>query len=193
YFSHATEEAARLLFDLGLWQAALSIWQEGIGGGQAGPLAVRRDQVEWREGHLVAGALQPLSFADLAQRAHQRGLITGVTVHTFNRWAWATAEFDVDGTQVAGAIDALSVKWGNGAGPRKRAQMTDAGYAFQPRQSVSYPPVQRNNASVVYYAPLATMVELSVNTGSGEVQILSHKSWMECGNMIVPELVDRKS
>ena len=189
YFSHATEEAARLLFDLGLWQAALGIWQEGIGGGQAGPLAIRRDQAEWRDGHLVAGALQPLSFADLARRAHQRGLITGVTVHTFNRWAWATAEFDVDGTPVAGAIDALSVKWGNGAGAAKKARMSDGGYAFQPRQSVSYPPVQRNNASVVYYAPLATMVELSVNTGSGEVQILSHKSWMECGNMIVPDLV----
>ncbi|WP_205961701.1 xanthine dehydrogenase family protein molybdopterin-binding subunit [Pararhodobacter oceanensis] len=189
YFSHATEEAARLLFDLGLWQAALSIWQEGIGGGQAGPLAVRRDQAEWREGYLAAGSLQPLSFVDLARRAHERGLITGVTVHTFNRWAWATAEFDVEGTPVTGSIDALSVKWGNGAGPAKRRLMTDAGYAFQPRQSVSYPPVQRNNASVVYYAPVATLVELSVNTGSGEVQILSHKSWMECGNMIVPELV----
>lgn len=189
YFSHATQEAARLLFDLGLWQAALSIWQEGIGGGQAGPLAIRRDQAEWRGGSLVAGGLQPLSFGDLARRAHERGLITGVTVHTFNRWAWARAEFDVDGTPVSGAIDALSVKWGDGAEAAKKARMTDAGYAFQPRLKVDYPPVQRNNASVVYYAPVATMVELSVNSGSGEVQILSHKSWMECGNMIVPELV----
>ncbi len=189
YFSHATTEAARLLFELGLWQAALSFWQEGIGGGQAGPLAVRRDEAEWRDGHLVAGALQPLPFADLARRAHERGLITGVTVHTFNRWAWATAEFEVDGTPVSGAIDALSVKWGEGADAAKKARMSDGGYAFQPRRQVEYPPVQRNNASVVYYAPVATMVELSVNTGSGEVQILSHKSWMECGNMIVPELV----
>ncbi|WP_099828013.1 xanthine dehydrogenase family protein molybdopterin-binding subunit [Oceaniglobus indicus] len=189
YFSHATGEAARLLFDLGLWQAAQSIWHEGIGGGQAAPLAVRRDQAEWRDGHLVAGGLQPLSFGDLARRAHAQGLITGVTVHTFNRWAWASAEFDVDGTPVSGAIDALSVKWGEGADAAKRARMRDAGFAFQPRTRVDYPPVQRNNASVVYYAPQATMVELSVNTGSGEVQILSHKSWMECGNMIVPELV----
>ncbi|MCF3595068.1 molybdopterin-dependent oxidoreductase [Rhodobacteraceae bacterium LMO-12] len=189
YFSHATSEAARLLFDLGLWQAALSIWQEGIGGGQAGPLAIRRDQAEWRDGHLVASGLQPLSFADLAKRVHEKGLITGVTIHTFNRWAWATGEFDVDGIAVTGAIDALSVKWGDGATAAKKARMSDAGYAFQPRTKVTYPPVQRNNASVVYYAPVATIVELSVNTGSGEVQILSHKSWMECGNMIVPELV----
>lgn len=189
YFSHATNEAARMLFDLGLWGAALSIWEEGIGGGQAGPLAIRRDQAEWREGHLVASGLQPLTFVELAQRAHDRGFITGVTVHTFNRWAWATAEFDVDGTPVKGAIDALSVKWGHGATAEKQRRMTDDGYAFLPRLQVNYPPVQRNNASVVYYAPVATLVELSVNTGSGEVQILSHKSWMECGNLIVPELV----
>ncbi|WP_226781669.1 xanthine dehydrogenase family protein molybdopterin-binding subunit [Oceaniglobus trochenteri] len=189
YFSHATNEAARLLFDLGLWQAALGIWQDGIGGGQAAPLAIRRDQAEWRDGHLVASGLQPLSFAELARRAHDRGLITGVTVHTFNRWAWATGEFEVDGERVSGAIDALSVKWGEGASTAKKARMRDGGYAFQPRKKVNYPPVQRNNASVVYYAPLATIVELSVNPGSGEVQILSHKSWMECGNMIVPELV----
>lgn len=189
YFSHATSEAARLLFELGLWQAALSIWQEGIGGGAAGPLALRCEQAEWRNGALVANALPPLGFAELARRAHERGLITGVTVHTFNRWAWAKARFEVDGVPVTGAIDALSVKWGEGADRATRARMRDGGYAFQPRQSVTYPPVQRNNASVVYYAPVATIVELSVNSGSGEVQILSHKSWMECGNQIVPELV----
>ncbi len=189
YFSHATTEAARLLFELGLWRAALSFWQEGIGGGQAAPLALRRDQAEWRDGHLVASALQPLPFADLARRAHERGFVTGVTVHTFNRWAWANAEFAVDDTRISAAIDALSVKWGEGADAEKKARMNDGGYAFQPRKKVKYPPIQRNNASVVYYAPVATMVELSVNTGSGEVQILSHKSWMECGNMIVPELV----
>jgi CO/xanthine dehydrogenase Mo-binding subunit len=50
YFSHATREAARLLFDLGLWDAAVSIWSEGIGGGHARPLTVRREQAEWRGG-----------------------------------------------------------------------------------------------------------------------------------------------
>jgi CO/xanthine dehydrogenase Mo-binding subunit len=115
--------------------------------------------------------------------------VTGVAVHTFNRWAWATAEFEVDGRPLKGAIDALSVRWGDGAPAAKTARMTDAGSAFQPRRSVIYPPVQRNNASVVYYAPAAALVEVAVNTGNGEVRILSHKSWLECGRMIVPELV----
>ncbi|MFX0546573.1 xanthine dehydrogenase family protein molybdopterin-binding subunit [Roseovarius sp. S1116L3] len=189
YFTHATTEAARLLFELGLWKAALSFWQEGIGGGQAGPLYVRREEAEWRGGHLVAGGLDPLPLEDLSRRAHERGFITGVTVHTFNRWAWARAEFEVDGTRLTAPIDALSVRWGDGAGPEKRAQMQDGGYAFQPRLSVNYPPVQRNNAAVTYYAPCATLVELSVNTGSGEVKVLNHRSWLECGRQIVPELV----
>ena len=67
--------------------------------------------------------------------------------------------------------------------------MQDAGYAFQPRLRVEYPPVQRNNAAVTYYAPCATLVEVSVNTGSGEVKVLNHHSWLECGRQIVPELV----
>ncbi|MFL9824093.1 xanthine dehydrogenase family protein molybdopterin-binding subunit [Rhodoplanes sp. SY1] len=189
YLSHATREAARLVFELGLWEAALSLWSEGIGGGQAAPLVVRRDEAEWRDGLLVAGALAPLSLERLAARAHARGLVTGVTVHTFNRWAWTEAAFEVDGRRFTAPIDALSVKWGDGATPDRRALMTDGDYAFQPRRTVAYPPVQRNNAGVVYYAPIATLVELSVNSGSGEVRLLSHKSWMECGTQIVPELV----
>ncbi|KZY41316.1 aldehyde oxidase [Roseovarius sp. HI0049] len=189
YFTHATTEAARLLFELGLWKAALSFWQEGIGGGQAGPLHVRREEAEWRDGHLVAGGLNPLPLEDLARRAHERGYITGVTVHTFNRWAWARAEFEVEGTRFEAPIDALSVRWGEGAGEDKRSAMTEGGYAFQPRRRVDYPPVQRNNAAVTYYAPSATLVELSVNPGSGEVRVLNHRSWLECGRQIVPELV----
>jgi CO/xanthine dehydrogenase Mo-binding subunit len=33
------------------------------------------------------------------------------------------------------------------------------------------------------------MVELSVSPGTGKVNILSHKTWLECGTQIVPELV----
>ncbi|MDK4800414.1 molybdopterin-dependent oxidoreductase, partial [Serratia nevei] len=43
YFSHSTREAARLIFDHGLWPAAMALWQAGIGGGQAAPLVVRRE------------------------------------------------------------------------------------------------------------------------------------------------------
>jgi CO/xanthine dehydrogenase Mo-binding subunit len=49
--------------------------------------------------------------------------------------------------------------------------------------------VQRNNAMVTYYSALGTLVELAVSESSGEVELLSHHSIMECGNQIAPQLV----
>src|SRR5690606_16263648 len=46
-----------------------------------------------------------------------------------------------------------------------------------------------NNAAVTYYSAVGTLVALSVDTGTGKVQILNHHSFLECGNLIVPELV----
>lgn len=188
YFTHATQQAAKLLLRLGLWEAALSIWG-GPDGGQLLPVPVSFEDVEWREGRLVAGSLEPLCLERLAQRAHDRGLITGVCVHTFNRRSWAEADFVVDGRPLTMPIDALSVKWGTGADHARKAAMTDGGYAFQPRTRISYPPVKRAAAGAIYYAPCATVVELAVSTGTGDVKLLSHKTWLECGTQIVPELV----
>ena len=36
---------------------------------------------------------------------------------------------------------------------------------------------------------MATIVEVKVNKGSGEVSVLNHHSWVECGRVLVPELV----
>ena len=48
YFTHSTHEAARVVFTQGLWPAAMSIWSAGIGGGQAAPLVVRREDARAR-------------------------------------------------------------------------------------------------------------------------------------------------
>ncbi|OSP53903.1 xanthine dehydrogenase family protein molybdopterin-binding subunit [Pseudoruegeria sp. SK021] len=189
YFTHATQQAAQLLLRLALWPSAVAIWGGGSAGGQSLPEPLRFEDAEWRDGRLVARSMEPLSLERLAKRAHADGRIIGVCIHTFNRWAWAEADFEVDGQSFRAPIDALSVKWGTGATAVRKAQMTDGGYAFQPRKQVDYPPVQRNNAGTVYYAPCATLVELGVATGSGKVTILSHKTWLECGTQIVPELV----
>lgn len=189
YFRHATQQAAQLLLKLSLWPAAKSIWSSKADGGQLLPSATTEDMLEWRNGMLVAEGLEPLSFAHLAAHAHEHGLITGVCVHAFNRWAWAKADFTVEGVKFQSFIDALSVKYGQAAGDAQKAAMKHGGYAFVPRDKVYYPPVQRNNAGTVYYAPCATMVELAISTGTGKVKILSHKTWLECGTQIVPELV----
>ena len=189
YFSHATREAARVLFNHGLWPAALEIWRQGPYGGLANPYVVRREDAHWVNGELTANGMQPLPFAVLARRAHERGLVTGATVHAFNRWSWAECEFSIDGVSERLPLDGLAVKYGDGAPQAKKAQMTSAGFHLLDRRNVNYPPVQLNNAAVTYYSPVATLVELKVNKGSHEVQVLNHHSWVECGRVLVPELV----
>ncbi|MFC5395027.1 xanthine dehydrogenase family protein molybdopterin-binding subunit [Bosea vestrisii] len=190
YLGHATREAARALVELTIWPAARSLWSRGIGGGQMAPEAVRREDLRVVNGRITAAAMQPLPFAEVAAEAHRLGLVTGITVHSFNRWQWAEAEFELPGTgRRRFAIDALSVKYGDGAPSERKALMTQGGWHFVERAAVSYPPAQRNNAGVTYYAPMATLAEIVIDTGSGEVSLLSHHSILECGNQIVPELV----
>ena len=67
--------------------------------------------------------------------------------------------------------------------------MTLDGWHFVDRNAAFYPPVQRNNAGVTYYAPMATLAEVVVDTATGDVSLLSHHSIMDCGTHVVPELV----
>lgn len=189
YFSHATREAARVLFNHGLWPAALALWSQGPFGGQANPLVVRRENAVWVNGELTGNGLSPIPFAELAKKAHEMGLVTGVSVHGFNRWSWAEADFVIDGVRERLPLDALAVKYGDGAPSVKKAQMNSAGFHLLDRQNAAYPATQLNNAMVTYYSPVATIVEVQVNKGSGEVHVLNHHSWVECGRVLVPELV----
>ncbi|MBW4976571.1 hypothetical protein KZZ08_23505, partial [Roseovarius mucosus] len=86
------------------------------------------------DGQVLGGGLPPLSLEEVAAEAHRLGLPVGVTLHTFNRWQWAEAEFDLPGTgRTRLPIDALSVRYGAGAPPERRALMADAGWHFVPR------------------------------------------------------------
>ena len=98
YFTHSTREAARIVFMHGLWPAAMAIWIQGIGGGQATSLVVRVEDARWVDGKLTAGGLQALPYEQIVKKAHDLGLVTGAVVHVFNRWQWSEADFDVNGT-----------------------------------------------------------------------------------------------
>ncbi|MFM9433011.1 CO/xanthine dehydrogenase Mo-binding subunit [Janthinobacterium sp. CG_23.3] len=176
YFTHSTREAARAVFMYGLWPAALAIWSQGIGGGQAAPLVLRVEDARWVDGKLSAGGLQALPLEQLAAKAHALGLVTGAVVHVFNRWQWTEAEFDVGGAVVRLPVDGLSLRYGGA-------------YRVLDRKRVFMPPVQRNNAGVTYYSAVGTLVELAVHEASGKVDLLSHHSIMECGSMLSPQLV----
>lgn len=189
YFcGHATKEAARLLFSEGLWAAARAIWSEGFGGGQLSPLSVRMEEARWVDGKLSAGGLSPLTLQQLAAKAHDMGLATGAIVHTFNRWQWAEADFPLAAGAQRLPLDGLALRYGDGSatGPGRD---TANGYRMIERSRVYYPPAQRNNAGVVYYATMATLAEVAVDTATGKVDLLDHHSILECGHQIVPELV----
>lgn len=192
YLGHATRTAARFLADHALWPAARSLWSRGGGGGAlASYNELTRDTLRLTEGKVLGGGLPALSLAEVAAEAHRLGLPVGVTLHTFNRWQWAEAEFDLPGTtgRTRLPVDALALRYGGGASPERQALMSTAGWHFLPRAAAYYPPTQRNNVGTTYYSPMATIAEVAVDTGSGEVQILSHHSILECGRQIVPELV----
>jgi len=178
FFGHATRETARVVFEHGLWPAAMDIWSRGIGGGQAASYVVRREDARWVEGRLTANGMQPLPLDALAARAHEKGYVTAAVGHTFNRWQWAQADFAVGGQTVRRPLDGLAVRHGKGPG-----------YDIIRRANVFYPPAQRNNAGVTYYSANAALVELAVHLSSGKVELLSHHSIMECGNQVVPQLV----
>lgn len=110
YFSHATREAARVLFNHGLWPAALALWRSGPFGGQANPYVVRRENAVWVDGQLTGNGLAPIPFTELAKKAHEMGLVTGVSVHGFNRWSWAEADFVIDGVRERLPLDAMAVE-----------------------------------------------------------------------------------
>ncbi|NIE64769.1 molybdopterin cofactor-binding domain-containing protein [Burkholderia sp. Ax-1719] len=197
YFTHSTREAARAVFRFGLWPAAMAIWGQGIGGGQAAPLVVRIEDARWVDGKLTAAGLEPLPLEQIAKQAHAMGLATGAAVHVFNRWQWTEAEFDIGATIERMPIDALSLRYGKGDGSTATTatvapttlSVTANGYRVLDRKRVFIPPMSRNNAAVTYYSAVGTLVELAVHEATGKVELLTHHSIMECGNQISPQLV----
>jgi hypothetical protein len=75
------------------------------------------------------------------------GLVVAAMVHGYNRWAWAHASFDLPDGRYTGAIDALAVKYGDGASAARTALMTTGGYHRLDRVSVTFPPYSNASAS----------------------------------------------
>ena len=115
--------------------------------------------------------------------------MTGAVVHGFNRWQWTEADFDLPGGSARLPVDGLSLRYGDGAGKPSRVTMTPNGYQLLSRRAVFFPPTRNNNAMVGYNTAVATLAEIAVDATNGKVALLSHHTILECGNMLVPELV----
>jgi CO/xanthine dehydrogenase Mo-binding subunit len=195
YQSHVTRIAADIIYRHGLWPAAVSIWNELYFNSPMGATNLNDShQGRWVDGKLNAMGFPPLAMDILAKRAHDLGLVVGVMCHGFNRWAWAEADFEIFGATERIAIDALALQYGEGnhyhGSATRHAKMSSKGYHLIDRSAISYPKAELNNAMVTYYAPCATLVEVAVNEGNGEVSLLSTHTWLEAGKVIVKELVE---
>ena len=189
YYGHSTRQAAQVLRRFGLWPAALAIWTQGADAAKA--RLARYEDATFADGKVSAGGLEPLPLDQVAAKAHAMGLVTGVAVHTFNRnrGGWAEAEFDIPGVGPTRlSVDGLSVQYGDGAAIDRKALMTSGGFHFIARSSVSYPGV-RDVLGLTHQSTVATLVELAVNPTAGNVEVLSHHTFLECGSQVVPQLV----
>lgn len=190
FIGFGTRQAARALLEFGLWPAARELWRAGVAGGQIASGAVTFADVRAVPGGIGAGGLEPLPFARVAAKAHEMGLVTGVALHAFSRWEWAQAEFDIPGIgRRRLPIDALAVRYGDGASGALKARMQTGGYDFLERTALFIPPVQRLNAGVTTYTPAACLVELSVTPSTGAVEILRHHTLLDPGSVVVGPLV----
>lgn len=183
--TEAAAEAANIIWRFGLLPAAKAIWSAGTK--DADP---RVEDIRFVDGKLTAPGRSPLELPQLAKTAHELGLVTSAMVHSYNRWAWASAVFDLPDGRYEGAIDALAVKYGTGAGANRKALMSTDGFHRLDRTTVSFPPVALERIDVGYAGAAGTIVALEIDRASGAVTILEGVTVLECGRAVVPELVE---
>lgn len=183
-FNFATEQAARALLRFSLWPAAQAIWA------QSSP-SVRFEDIQVTAAGIAAPGQAPLPLARLAAKAHELGLVTAVSLHTFRRGLRAAqADFDIPGVGVLRIdADALAVRYGDGASAERKALMRSGGFHFIERANLAYPPPTGERPRTETYSSKAILIELVVNTTTGDIELLSHHSIMDCGRAIVPQLV----
>jgi CO/xanthine dehydrogenase Mo-binding subunit len=182
--THGAFEAARVVFRFGLWPAALDLW--GIA--RTDPLARRWDDARWRDRKLAMPGLAPLDLADVAAKAHERGVIIGAMVHGFNRWEWSRASFTVAGEPWTAEIDALAVRTGAGTATTQGAGAADR-FVRLDRTGIRLPPAVNERIGTTYSSICGTLVRIEVERATGTVRVVKAYSVVECGPALVPEVV----
>lgn len=172
--TQAAAQAARIIFRFGMWPAAIALW--GIPPGD--PRAFLFEQAFWQGGELILSGFPPLAQAVVAAKAHEQKGVTGAIAHAFSRWAWAQAAFPIDGMDWAADIDALAIRRGGGS------------YQLLDRSFVLFPPTDYNRIGTSFTSSCGTAVRIEIDRASGALRIANAYSVLECGEALVPELVE---
>lgn len=167
YSSHYTREACKIIFMHGIAPAAAALWSVD--------LATART-AKWERGRLTLAGHGPLALARLAALMHEKRLPHGATVHGFDRWEWASAEFGIDGATTRLPLDAVAIR-------------RSGGWERIVRQRVVYPSPSRSRGTWTRYASLSALVAVKVEVATGRTQVLAHHGVLDCGRMLVPEFV----
>jgi len=169
--THAIESVSSLLFQAGVWPAALMLWK-------AGP-ALQSSQARWVDGKLVAPGYPPLTLAALAGEMYRAGLVTGVTAHAYYQGGWVTADYPINGTMYPGQpIDALAVR--SGGGPL---------YQRIVRQNIVPPDVASAYYGRSLYAPSGTLAAVEIDKRTGAIRLTDIITWVDSGRVIQPQLL----
>ncbi len=171
--THAAAEAARVIFRFGLWPAALELW----GVASSDPRAGDWEKARWKDGRLIMPGLTPLTLAAVAAKAHAQNGVTAAMAHGFNRWAWSSATFSIDGEPWTADIDALAVRYGGGD------------FVRLDRTSVKFPPTDFNRIGTSYGSLCGTAVRVEIERATGALRIAKAYSVLECGQALTPEIV----
>ncbi|NRD74151.1 xanthine dehydrogenase family protein molybdopterin-binding subunit [Shewanella sp. VB17] len=180
--TEATKGACAVVYRYGILPAARKLWGMSLDSDLA--------LAKWEAGKLTLMGQKPLDLHSLAKTAHDHGFVTGSVAHTVNRWAWTQAEFTIEGDTQIHSLDAIAVRYGEGASAAKKQSMDSLGYHLIERNWVKYPSTQFNNAMVTYYAPCDCLIELAVDRHTGEVDILRTHSVLDAGPVISTPIVE---
>ncbi len=174
---HAITQAARVLMEVGVMQAARAIW--GIGDG---PMTT--SDLIWRDGSLgtTKAELPWLPMSVIAERLHASNGVTGVLAHCYFQEKWAIGHYAIGDARFSWAADGLALRRGG-----------KADYSPLYRQDVTPTPPEASAYVRTAFAPCGNLLGLTVDRTTGAVVVRESVSFLNAGRVIVPPLVSGQS
>lgn len=168
---HVTEQASRVLFEVGLLPAAAALW--GV------PVAQLEGRTRWEAGHLVAPGLAPKSLQALAAKVHEAGLPAAAMVHGLYEGAWVSATYAVSkGPVLRLPVDGLSL--------RLAGQST---WTSVLRQDVYPPSTEAELYGRSLYAPSGVLVAVEIGPRNHEPRVVDVELLVDAGKVLQPDLL----